>query len=64
MNVGPVSIADDRVVIGELLAALLAFFLRVGDVAGHHFERVAADATGFLVDELDRSIDAVDVRVA
>ena len=54
---------DDGVVVGELLAALLAFLLRVGDVAGHHLERVAADATGLLVDVLDRGIDAVDVRV-
>ena len=55
---------DDRVVVGELLAALLALFLGVGDVAGHDLERVAADAAGLLVDVLDGVVDAVDVGVA
>ena len=53
----------DRVVVGELLAALLALFFGVGDVAGHDLERVAADAAGLLVDVLDRVVDAVDVGV-
>ena len=64
MNVGPVIDRDDVVVVGELLAALLAFLFGVGDVAGHHLERMAADATGLLVDELDGGVDAGDVRVA
>ena len=64
MNVGPVSIATIVVVVGELLSALLAFLLGVGDVAGHHLEGSAADAAGLLVDELDGGVDAGDVGVA
>ena len=54
---------DDRAVVGELLTALLAFFFGVGDVTRHQFERMAADATGVLVDEVDGGLDAGDVRV-
>ena len=64
MKVGSGDHGHDRVVVGELLAALLALFLGVGDVAGHDLERVAADSAGLLVDVLDRVVDAVDVGVA
>ena len=45
---------DDVGIVRELLAALLALFLVLRDEALDELDRMAADASRLLVDELDR----------